>query len=389
MKRRWVNFIVPLYVPWLRDQNSPATSTGRKQNTALVRVGQAPHSPLLCLLPPSLMPLQSFLESCAGYKTKTWKRKQASYCLLPKPRRSMKEVCVFIHPVVDVKLEQSWWDGFGLVECIGSTGEHAWHTSCPWAHTVALPTRNHSLGILIPGITNWKPTWFFFSILVPPPAVHQVLAIVTLKYLGGPSASLHPSANFLAQATVAWLPAQQVYLPRSPHTPTPPIIGGPYCCQGSVYLFKKHPYWKSSMSSLCPQGEKRKSFLNVSDHLRIPVYTSNITFPLAYSRHSELLFFSPNGPPSFLPCLKLFPLSGTFAPPPPPFQPTPMQSSHYFLIVTFSRKPSFLCMGRWSLHRLCSHLALSDDVLSWSVYLKFPLAARATSVTNRHLLSFC
>lgn len=136
-------------------------------------------------------------------------------------------------------------------------------------------------------------------------------------------------------------------------------------------------------------GEKNSPFKMFLTILRIPVYTFNIIFHLAYSKHSELLFFFPNGPPFFSPFLLRFPLSGTFTPPLSLFNQLLCNFHIVFLAVTFSRKPSFLCLGWWSSHMLCSHLFLSDYILSWPVYLKFPLAARATSATNRHFLGFC
>lgn len=81
-----------------------------------------------------------------------------------------------------------------------------------------------------------------------------------------------------------------------------------------------------------------KNILNISDHSENPWlhFQSHLSF--IYSRHSELLSLSPDGPCSSLPFPILLPLSGIFAPPPSLFNELLWDLHVLCLAASFSRR---------------------------------------------------
>lgn len=117
--------------------------------------------------------------------------------------------------------------------------------------------------------------------------------------------------------------------------------------------------------------------------LRTPVNIYVLIFCLIYSRHSELPSFSPNGVLVFFHAVsfvkELFPY------------PYPFQLLHDLLhsALTFSRKPSFLLSEWVVLSCFCSHLSLSEYVLSLLIYLKSSLAIESILCHQQAPLVFC
>lgn len=118
--------------------------------------------------------------------------------------------------------------------------------------------------------------------------------------------------------------------------------------------------------------------------LRIPVAIYDLTFASSIPDIVELPSFSANKAMS-LSFFTLFPLLRLS--PPLPFSTLTWSSSS---ALTFSRKPSFLLSGGVVLLScFCSHLSLSEYVLSLLIYLKSSLAIESILCHQQAPLGFC
>lgn len=234
---------------------------------------------------------------------------------------------------------------------------------------MALPTRSHSPCILVPSITNWKPTLIPFSALSSSSTYSLSPSNCNSKrFFGSICFSAHPLLPSYPRPLESDFQYNKcIFLGL--HMPSLPLPSS--VVHIAVYLVKKLPYWIFLVSFLCRWGRGR-TFLSVSDYSKNPCLYFQYHFHLTYSRHRKL---SP--PPRQMGHLLSHLFSCPFlcqvllSQPHTPFN-QPLCNLHLFSYLPLfpGSPPSFVWVS--GLSHVLQPQSLSDDALSWPVCFEIP-----------------